>query len=76
VTLAELTAARAAVYSAWLAALSAPKSYTRGSAGGSSMSVQAQDIKVLKEQLDMLDAQIAQAGGTVSKTVYVRPQDA
>ena len=75
-TLAELRAARAAVYSAYLAALAAPKAYSRGSAGGSTLSVQAQDIKVLKEQLDNLDADIAQAGGTVARTVYVRPQDA
>jgi len=75
VTLAELREARAAVYSAYLAALAAPKSYSRGSAGGSTMSVQGQDVKVLKEQLDILDAEIAMAGGTVSKIVYVRPQD-
>lgn len=38
------------------------------------MSVQGQDVKVLKEQLDNLDAEIAMVGGTVSKIVYVRPQ--
>ncbi len=47
-----------------------------GSAGGSTMSVQSQDVKILKEQLDNLDAEIAQVGGTVARTVYVRPQDA
>lgn len=40
------------------------------------MSVQSQDVKILKEQLDNLDAEIAQVGGTVARTVYVRPQDA
>lgn len=74
-TLAELQTARAAVYDAYVAALGKPKSYTKSSAGGSSLSVQAQDIEVLKQQLDNLDTDIALAGGTVSRTVYIRSQD-
>lgn len=75
-TTAEKIELRAIVYASLKSALAAPKQYSRNSAGGSSLSVTGQDIEALQAQLDRLDADIAMEGGTVARTVYVRPQDA
>lgn len=73
-TLAELQTRRTAVLSALTAAY-AGQSYSRGSAGGSSLSFQRQSIPDLRTELDKIDAEIARAGGTAGKFVYVRPRD-
>lgn len=73
-TLSELQARRVLVLAALESAYQG-KSYSRGSAGGSSLAFVRQDITSLRTELDRIDGEIAVLSGSRAKIVYVRPRD-